>query len=102
VENGLASGHYKFLTPGGTGLESGVPDTPIPSVNNLAPGPFQLTSATLPHDTYTASPVHRFYQMWQQLDRNAALARETYGNCSDSDAPGVTGGLNISAHFRIK
>jgi phospholipase C len=73
VENGLASGYYKFLTSGGTGLKSGVPDTRIPNVNNLPPGPFQLTSATLPYDAYAASPVHGFYQMWQQRDCNTAF-----------------------------
>ena len=50
------------------------PDTRIPNARNLPPGPFQLTSATLPYDAYTASPVHRFYQMWQQMDCNAAYA----------------------------
>jgi phospholipase C len=76
VENGLPEDYYKFLTTGGTGLPSRVPDTRIPNVNNLPAGPFQLTSATLPYDSYTASPVHRFYQMWQQLDCNVGQATE--------------------------
>jgi phospholipase C len=74
AENGLALDYYQFLTTGGTGLQSGTPDTRIPNVNNLPPGPFQLTSATLPYDAYAASPVHRFYQMWQQLDCNVNYA----------------------------
>jgi phospholipase C len=41
-------------------------------VNNLPPSPFQLTSKTFPYNSYAASPVHRFYQMWQQLDCEAA------------------------------
>lgn len=76
VENGLPEDYYQFLTTGGTGLPSRVPDTRIPNVNNLPAGPFQLTSATLPYDSYTASPVHRFYQMWQQVDCSAGQASE--------------------------
>jgi phospholipase C len=71
-ENGLPDNYYVYLTTGATGLPHRVPDTRIPNVNHLPPGPFQLTSATLPYDSYTASPVHRFYQMWQQLDCNAS------------------------------
>jgi hypothetical protein len=42
----------------------------------LPAGPFQLTNgSTFPYDAYAASPVHRFYQMWQQL------------NCSKERAP---------------
>ncbi len=68
AENGLPPNYYQYLTTGGTGLAAKVPDTRIPNVNKLPPGPFQLTSPTLPYDSYTASPVHRFYQMWQDLD----------------------------------
>jgi phospholipase C len=73
-ENGLPATWYKYLTTGGTGLPNHVPDTRIPNVNSLPSGPFQLTSGTLPYDSYTASPVHRFYQMWQQFDCNIAYA----------------------------
>ena len=73
-ENGLPKNYYKYLTTGGTGLAHGVPDTRIPNQSNLPSGPFQLTSATLPYDSYASSPVHRFYQMWQQFDCNAADA----------------------------
>jgi phospholipase C len=69
-ENGLASGYYKYLLTGGTGQASRVPDQRILNVNNLPPGPFQLTSDTMPYDAYVTSPVHRFYQMWQQSDCN--------------------------------
>ncbi|HKD70146.1 MAG TPA: alkaline phosphatase family protein [Candidatus Binataceae bacterium] len=73
-ENGLAPEYYKFMLTGGTGLKSRTPDTRIPHVNKLPPGPFQLSSATFPYDSYAASPVHRFYQMWQQLDCNSDYA----------------------------
>ena len=85
VENGLPGNYYKFMTTGGTGQASHVPDARIPNVNNLPPGPFQLTSSTLPYDAYTASPVHRFYQMWQQLDCNAAYATAASPNGCLSD-----------------
>ncbi|MGB7731299.1 MAG: alkaline phosphatase family protein [Candidatus Acidiferrum sp.] len=35
----------------------------------MKPGPFQLTNGNaFVYNSYAASPVHRFYQMWQQLD----------------------------------
>jgi phospholipase C len=74
VENGLPSGYYVYLTTGGTGLNHGDVDTRIPNATSLPSGPFQITSATHPYDAYDNSPVHRFYQMWQQLDCNSANA----------------------------
>jgi len=74
IENGLPDDYYVYLTTGGTGLKHGAVDTRVPNATTLPPGPFQLTSATLPYDSYTNSPVHRFYQMWQQMDCNAANA----------------------------
>jgi phospholipase C len=71
-ENGLPSSYYPFLISGGTGLTSKTPDTRITSVNSLPAGPFQLTNGTtFLYNAYAASPVHRFYQMWQQLDCSA-------------------------------
>ena len=69
-ENGLDPAYYQYLLTGGTGQASDVPDVRIQNVNDLPPGPFQLTSATFSYDDYAASPVHRFCQMWQQLDCN--------------------------------
>jgi phospholipase C len=69
VENGLAAGYYKYMTTGGTGLKAGTPDTRVLNFNDLPPGPFQLTPGVA-YDDYAASPVHRFYQMWQQMDCN--------------------------------
>jgi phospholipase C len=83
-EDGLSSSpinYYQFLLTGGTGLTGKVPDTRITGVNgsapysSLLPGPFQLTNSTsFPYDSYANSPVHRFYQMWQQFDCNASYA----------------------------
>jgi phospholipase C len=83
-ENGLPGDYYQYLLSGGTGQSSYVPDARIPDVNALPPGPFQLTSKTLPYDGYAASPVHRFYQMWQQLDCD--LSHATAKNPSGCDA----------------
>jgi len=73
-ENGLAPEYYQYMLSGGTGLTSGSLDTRVPHAGSLPNGPFQLTSATHPYDAYDASPVHRFYQMWQQQDCNVKYA----------------------------
>src|SRR5580698_1982881 len=84
-ENGLSSSSYQYLVSGGSGLTSKTPDTRITNVNALPPGPFQLTNGTtFTYDSYAASPVHRFYQMWQQLDCNAD--RAYFENPSGCDA----------------
>ena len=63
----LPNYYYQFLLTGGTGLTDGYtgPDTRIPNVLDLPEGVFQLTPG-VPYDAYANSPVHRFYQMWQQ------------------------------------
>jgi phospholipase C len=86
VENGLPSNLYFLLTTGGTGLNHGDVDTRIPNATTLPPGPFQLTSATHPYDVYDNSPVHRFYQMWQQFDCNVI-------NATPSNPSGCLGDL---------
>jgi phospholipase C len=73
-ENGLDPNYYQFMLTGGNEQSKHVPDQRIANVNDLPPGPFQLTSSTFPYDSYAASPVHRFYQMWQQLDCNVDYA----------------------------
>jgi phospholipase C len=81
-EYSLANDYYQFMLTGGTGLSGKVPDSRITGVSSSAPystlkaGPFQLTNSTttntFPYDSYAASPVHRFYQMWQQEDCDAS------------------------------
>jgi phospholipase C len=84
-ENGLPADYYGFLVTGGTGQKSATPDARIKNVSALPPGPFQLTNGdTFTYNSYAASPVHRFYQMWQQLDCNADNATEN--NPSGCDA----------------
>ncbi|MGA8150535.1 MAG: alkaline phosphatase family protein [Terriglobales bacterium] len=71
----LPNSDYDLLLTGGTGLDDQYtgPDTRIPNVLNLPGGVFQLTPG-VPYDAYASSPVHRFYQMWQQEDCSASLA----------------------------
>ena len=84
-ESGLPADYYAYLVTGGTGLTGKVPDTRIKNVTALPPGPFQLTNgATLTYNDYAASPVHRFYQMWQQLDCSVAHATATNPSGCDS------------------
>jgi phospholipase C len=84
-ENGLPADYYGYLVTGGTGLTSKTPDTRITNVNSLPSGPFQLTNGdTFTYNSYAASPVHRFYQMWQQLD--CSLEHATSKNPSGCDA----------------
>src|SRR5580658_9128477 len=84
-ESGLPSNYYPDLVAGGALLTTKTPDTRITNVTALPPGPFQLTNGkTFFYDYYAASPVHRFYQMWQQLD--CSSERATFENPSGCDA----------------
>ena len=74
VESGaLLPMDLPILTTGATGLPKHSVDTRIAHANNLPDGPFPLTPS-LTDDDYAASPVHRFYQAWQQSDCNVAYA----------------------------
>jgi phospholipase C len=80
-ESGLPTADYIDLLTGGTGQTSKTPDERITDVNTLPAGPFQLTNgSTFLYDAYAASPVHRFYQMWQQL--NCSVEHASPGNPS--------------------
>ena len=75
TESGLPANYYPNLLSGGTGQTSKTPDQRISNVNAIPAGPFQLTNGqTFTYDSYAASPVHRFYQMWQQLNCSQATA----------------------------
>ena len=72
VEPALPADYYPYLADGGSGLPSGTTIDPrFPG--DLPNGPFDLTHF-VSYDDYTGSPVHRFFQMWQQLDCNVAVA----------------------------
>ncbi|HTW25470.1 MAG TPA: alkaline phosphatase family protein [Candidatus Baltobacteraceae bacterium] len=81
---GLDPSYSALLLTGGTGQSSQTPDDRIADVNSLPPGPFQLTGSGFSYDDYAASPVHRFYQMWQQLDCSLSHASWEYPNGCDA------------------
>jgi phospholipase C len=98
AENGLPASYLSMLTTGGTGLPPRTVDTRIVNVASLPPGPFQLTPG-VKYDDYAASPVHRFYQMWQQLDCNAAYAtRANPSGCKNDLFPWVEVSVGAGAN----
>jgi phospholipase C len=79
ADYGLLPKDLGLLTTGATGIPGNSPDTRILNYSNLPNGPYPLVaqqgSGTVSlFDTYGGSPVHRFYQMWQQLDCDVATA----------------------------
>lgn len=77
----LPADDVKLLTTGATGLPKHAIDSRIMNVKALPGGPFQLPPG-VSYDDYAGGPVHRFYQMWQQLDCAAAQAsRENPSGC---------------------
>jgi phospholipase C len=76
----LPAEYVPLLLTGSTGLVSGSPDTRL-AENPLTvpPGPFPL-SPGIAYDAYSANPVHRFYEMWQELD--CSLEHATLSNPS--------------------
>jgi phospholipase C len=79
VDYGILPRDLRVLTTGATGLPKDSIDTRIKNVSNLPGGPFQLTPG-VPYDSYANSPVHRFYQAWQQSD--CAVHKATADNPS--------------------
>ncbi len=66
---GLAPADQFLFGTGGSGLSFTLgPDTRITNVNNLPPGPFQLTGPTMPYDAFTGDTIHQYFQMVQQVD----------------------------------
>ena len=76
------------------GLPQGVPDVRFPA--DLPNGPFQI-SRYVPYASYTGDPVHRFFQMWQEIDGGKhdkfVWVAETIGTGSNGKAP-PPGGFN--------
>jgi len=79
AEPGLVSSDVFELTTGASGLPGRSIDTRVANVFNLANGPYQLTPGVA-YDAYAGSPVHRFYQMWQQSD--CSIAHASFSNPS--------------------
>ncbi len=89
AEPNLTAPFQPFLITGATGLVKKTPDTRITDYSDLAAGPFQLTGPTLSYDDYAASPVHRFYQMWQQTDCLGHGGAANPSNCHSDLFPWV-------------
>jgi len=80
-----------LLLTGETDLKSNWPDSRIANSSNLPNGPYPLVTAqgASLYDTYGGSPVHRFYQMWQQLDCDAAKGPKNPDGCQADLFPWV-------------
>jgi len=66
---GLPPADQFLFGTGGTGLGFTLgPDTRITNVNNLPPGPFQMTGPAMPLDAFTGDTIHQYFQMVQQMD----------------------------------
>ena len=66
---GLPPADQFLFGTGGTGLGFTLgPDVRITDVNNLPPGPFQMTGPTMPFDAFTGDTIHQYFQMVQQVD----------------------------------
>ena len=71
----LLAADLPLLTTGATGLANKSVDTRVSNATTLPNGPYQFSNAsTYPYDSYRPSPVHRFYQMWQQTDCSVSHA----------------------------
>jgi phospholipase C len=82
VEPALPDGDYFELASGGTNLPTHSIDTRFPS--NLPNAPVDM-SRSISYNDYSSSPVHRFFQMWQQLDCSAKAATRSNPSGCQSD-----------------
>ena len=79
IEPGLPTADYPFLAEGGTGLPNNAVDTRFPASMPNAPVNMH---ASISYNDYANSPVHRFFQMWQELDCKVSNAtRENPSGC---------------------
>jgi len=95
-----STGAYPFLPqpyttwadPITTGQPQYVPDTRFPP--DMPNGPFQI-SKYVPYAAYTGDPVHRFFQMWQDVDGGKndkfVWVEETIGTGSNGNPPPADG-----------
>jgi phospholipase C len=86
ADYGLDKSDLPLLTTGATGVAPGSVDPRIANYNNLPVGPYPLVTQNGDslYDTYGGSPVHRFYQMQQQLDCD--ITKATAANPSGCQA----------------
>lgn len=76
ADYGLRPQDDSLLMTGATGLPGNSPDSRILNYSDLPNGPYPLVTqqGNSLFDTYGGSPVHRFYQMWQELDCDVSKA----------------------------
>ena len=87
IEPALPTTDYAELAEGGTGLPNDVVDTRFPT--QLTNAPVDM-NASISYNDYANSPVHRFFQMWQQLDCSAqAATRKNPSGCRNDLFPWV-------------
>jgi len=87
VEPSMWFESYNLLLTGSSGLPADEIDPRFP--NPLASGPFQITKYA-PYDSYLSSPVHRFFEMWQQLDCDPAkITADNNSGCQNDLFPWV-------------
>jgi phospholipase C len=90
----LPQPYTTWADPSTTGLPQNVPDTRFPA--DLPNGPYQI-SKYVPYAAYTGDPVHRFFQMWQDVDGGKndkfVWVEETIGTGSNGNPP-PSGGFN--------
>lgn len=90
----LPQPYTTWADPRTTGQAQYVPDTRFPA--DMPNGPFQI-SKYVPYTAYTGDPVHRFFQMWQDVDGGKhdkfAWVEQTIGTGSNGNPP-PAGGFN--------
>jgi phospholipase C len=90
ADQGLAKDYDQFLVTGATGIAAGKVDSRITNATNLREGVYQLSGPKMPYDAYTQSPVHRFFQMWQQTDCSVDyVTQENASGCLNDLFPWV-------------
>jgi phospholipase C len=109
ADYGLLPADLPLLTTGATGLPGNSPDSRIAGYNNLPNGPYPLTTAkgASLYDTYGGSPVHRFYQMQQELDCDVGAATKSNPSGCQADLfawveQTVSSGANGGAPHALK
>lgn len=91
----LITGTYQALPQpyawGALGQRKDIPDARFPA--DLPNGPFQITDY-VSYGAHTGDPVHRFFQMWQQLDGGKndlfVWTAQTVGMGPSNDKPTLT------------
>jgi phospholipase C len=75
------------------GQPQNVPDTRFPA--NLPNAPYQITKYVPYLDSYVGSPVHRFYQEWQQVDEGKSDLYTWVGNTAATNGATQMGYYNM-------